>query len=89
MPPAEGTTGDGESGSVIPPTGRAQAKRVRLPTRFLDFPARTSAGREKRQRSLLSSEETAAARAVLARFELSLPTTRFDEQLESILSKSW
>ncbi|RNF03343.1 hypothetical protein TraAM80_05922 [Trypanosoma rangeli] len=89
MPPAEGTTGDGKSGLVIPPTGRVQAKQMRVLTRFLDFQAKTSAGREKRQRGLLCNEETAEAMAVLARFELSLPTTRFDEQLEGILSKSW
>ncbi|KAH9599094.1 hypothetical protein LSM04_007146 [Trypanosoma melophagium] len=54
--------------------------------RFLDFSIKATTGAEKRPRFSSLSEEIATAKSFLSRFELSLPTTRFDEQLEDILS---
>ncbi|KAH8605394.1 hypothetical protein ERJ75_001611800 [Trypanosoma vivax] len=53
---------------------------------FLDYQTVFVATRDKRARCLSALEETAAARAVLAKFELSLPTTRFDKALSDLLS---
>ncbi|EAN83240.1 hypothetical protein, conserved [Trypanosoma cruzi] len=86
LTPFLGVEGAGKSELVVPSPAQAPARRVRLSHRFLDFPGKTASLREKRQRCLSLSEETKAAKAVLATFELSLPTTRFDEQLGNILS---
>ncbi|EKG04525.1 hypothetical protein TCSYLVIO_004418 [Trypanosoma cruzi] len=86
LTPFLGVEGAGKSELVVPSPAQAPARRVRLSHRFLDFPGKTASLREKRQRCLSLSEETKAAKAVLATFELSLPTKRFDEQLGNILS---
>ncbi|KEG14060.1 hypothetical protein DQ04_00641040 [Trypanosoma grayi] len=76
------------SESLVPaaPAVSQEVGRLRHSPRFRDFPGKLAGGREKRCRSFSASEEANLARAVLAKFELSLPTMRFDAQLKQILS---